>query len=118
MSYPSVSQFLPENATEYEARQAIWQAIQIDLKLGVEWIKQKFGSLQNGEQAFFEEDPNSVLGKQIARLIGADTTRQILEEELGLTFRFYNCCGVGAKKGGKLKIDFVKQALSQVTPDC
>lgn len=67
--------------------------------------------------------PDSTAGKQVARLLGTDAAREILEEKLSMQFAFANCCGgigddVKKKgKGGKL-FNAIDQVRWQIAPDC
>lgn len=69
--------------------------------------------------------PDSEAGRQVARLLGTDEARSILEEELSMQFAFANCCGgigddtkkKGKGKGGKL-FTAVDQIRWQIAPDC
>lgn len=45
-------------------------------------------------------DPNSALGRQVARLM-TDAVRPIIEKEIGIKLTFLNCCKKGSGEEGK-----------------
>ena len=127
MSYPSVKQILEnqnislENADEVDLKEVLWQGLQIDLPLGINWLTQNFSSLKDGEELVMPGiDPNSELGKQLIRIVGCDLPRSVAEEKLNIGLAMYNCCKVVGKggKGNKPSLSFKIQLQQQLTPDC
>ncbi|MFN7160557.1 MAG: hypothetical protein ACK4NC_03015 [Candidatus Gracilibacteria bacterium] len=121
MSFQSVKKVLQNKGltfedlstkTEKEQIAILWEGIQIDLQEGVAYIRDFVAAFKvsNEERFLFTEDPNSLLGRQIARLLGTDICRMILEEQFGVKFAFYNCCnGVVANSKDKLKLSVLEQ---------
>ncbi len=104
MSYPSLNRFYeqagttPERATISQHHAAYLAAFEHDLPLGMAHVRELASSVQRGEpQPEITLDPNSVEGKQLARLIGADVARNVLQQHFGVRFTFFNCCGVVAE---------------------
>jgi hypothetical protein len=103
MSYPSLNRFYeqagttPENATICQHHAAYLAAFEQDLPLGMAHVRKLADSIKQGEpQSEITLDPNSIAGKQLARLIGADVARSVLQQHFGVRFTFFNCCGVVA----------------------
>lgn len=107
MSYPAITMILDERgidldtAPESELRGALWEAFQQNLPDGVAWLRSLTAEMiESGEVVTRHEDPDSPLGRQIARILGTDVARSIAEEQFGrefgvpaLAFGMYNCCG-------------------------
>jgi hypothetical protein len=103
MSYPSVVAILRERgisletATDAEIRDVLLEAFHQDLGTGMSYLKNTAEKVKKtGERSLEAEDPNSLVGKQLARILGADIARRIVENHFGVAFGFYNCCGVTA----------------------
>jgi len=103
MSYPSVVTVLEEKdvnletATDAQIRDVLLEAFQRDLGIGMSYLKKAAKHVKRTGQRFLEaEDPNSPVGKQLTRLLGADVARGIVEQHFGVAFGLYNCCGVTA----------------------
>ena len=103
MSYPSVVAVLNERgvtletATDAEIRNVLLEAFGRDLGLGMSYLKRAAQKVKStGERYLEAEDPNSPVGKQLIRLLGADIARSVVEEHFGVAFGLYNCCGVTA----------------------
>jgi hypothetical protein len=103
MSYPSVVSVLKEQdvsletATDAEISNVLLSAFHKDLGLGMSYLKSTAEKVKHTGQRFLSaEDPNSPVGKQLTRLLGADIARGIVERHFGVAFGLYNCCGVTA----------------------
>lgn len=101
MSYPSVVAVLEEQgvsletATDAEIKNILLEAFHRDLGLGMSYLKSATEKVRKTGERFLEaEDPNSPVGKQLTRLLGADVARGIVEQHFGVAFGLYNCCGV------------------------
>jgi hypothetical protein len=125
MSYPSISAILQtrnlniDSANETELRESLWEALQLDLPLGVSYLVEfaKQTPLK-GQKTGEDIDPNSLLGKQIIRIVGCDLPKSVFEEKTGVNFGLYNCCQVVAKRGGDPILDLKWQLKKQFTADC
>lgn len=49
---------------------------------------------RRGKGVVVDFNPDSVVGKQIARLLGTDAARPLIEGRAGVKFGFANCCRV------------------------
>ncbi len=103
MSYPSLNRFYeqagitPETATVSQHHSAYLAAFEHDLPLGMQHVRSLATRIKEGApQSEITLDPNSVEGKQLARLMGADVARKVLQQHFGVRFTFFNCCGVVA----------------------
>ncbi|MBS3903648.1 MAG: hypothetical protein KGZ30_04745 [Anaplasmataceae bacterium] len=103
MSYPSIATILKqrglnlETASEEELKGALWEALRTNLGDGIAYLERLAARVkESGERLIEIEDPNSPLGRQLARLVGTDVSRAVCEEKLGIAFGFYNCCNVVA----------------------
>jgi hypothetical protein len=104
MSYPSIASIIDErnidldHADEETLRNALWEAFRRDLPDGTRYLNDLVQDLSKASERRILriEDPNSTLGKQLTRLLGADVARGICEEKLGAQFGLYNCCTVVA----------------------
>jgi hypothetical protein len=103
MSYPSVVAVLEEQgitlktATDAQIKNVLLEAFHRDLGIGMSYLKSVAERIKSTDVRFLAaEDPNSTLGKQLMRLLGADIARSIVEEHFGVAFGLYNCCGVAA----------------------
>jgi hypothetical protein len=103
MSYPSLNRFYeqagvtPETATISQHHAAYLAAFEHDLPLGMRRVRDLAAKIQEGApHSEITLDPASIEGKQVARLIGADAARRVLQQHLGVRFTFFNCCGVAA----------------------
>lgn len=99
MSYPSVNRHLEiqganlNTATEAQLASALLSAFEEDLSLGMAEVGKLIKKLEEtGDRAMHTLHPNSVEGKQFARLLAPDMPRQVLQEHFGVQFGFYNCC--------------------------
>jgi hypothetical protein len=82
-------------ADESIARDILAEAIKKDCADGVRYLHAKVHEADKaGHTVLFVEDPNSALGKQIARLFAAPIIREIVKERFlhGREIVFYNCC--------------------------
>jgi hypothetical protein len=80
---------------EKVARNILAEAIKQDCPEGVRYLHRAVHEADNaGKTITFNEDPNSPLGKQIARLYAAPIIRDIVKEHFlhGREIVFYNCC--------------------------
>lgn len=86
----------PANLTDEDlARDILAEAIKADCADGVKYLHKKIHEADKaGGTITFTEDPNSPLGKQIARLFAAPIVREIVRERFlhGREIVFYNCC--------------------------
>jgi hypothetical protein len=103
MSYPSVKQvleksgFTVESANADELRAALWETFALDLAEGINHLTAVAKRVkETGERVLNIQDPNSPLGKQLIRLVGTDIARSICQQQLGVAFGIYNCCGIVA----------------------
>lgn len=103
MNRPSLNQFYeragttPEHATISPHRAAYLPAFEHGMPLGMTHVHELTAGIRRGEpQPEITLDPNSVAGKQLARMIGADVARSVLQQHFGVRFTFFNCCGVVA----------------------
>lgn len=121
MSYPSITPILEkshlhlDSATDEQLQNALWQAFETDLSLGMEYLKKFAENVKNHSSSVLEIlEPNSDLGKQILRLLGTDIARKIVEQKLGIYFGLYNCCVVkGALKKEDLDMTYKEQIQLQ-----
>lgn len=121
MSYPSVNKHLEAQGTTLDAASdaqmvsAFLAAFREDLPLGMTRVDELVGKTKStGRRAMITLNPNSDEGKQFARLLGADITRQVLEQHHGVSFGFYNCCkGVAAFAKDDLKMTLREQIEAQ-----
>src|SRR5579871_2510570 len=103
MSYPSVVSILEEQgiavetATNEQIKNVLLEAFHRDLGSGMAYLNHAAASVKKTGRRFLRaEDPNSPVGKQLTRLLGADIARGIVEEHFAVAFGLYNCCGVTA----------------------
>jgi hypothetical protein len=125
MSYPSIAKILADKnidleiANNLQLRESLWEALQIDLPLGFKYLFDFAQNTNDQSQNTGEDiDPNSLLGKQIIRIIGCDLPKTLFEEKTGVRFGLYNCCQVVAKRGGDPVMDLKWQLKKQFTADC
>ncbi len=117
MSYPSIVAILKEKGvtleqvSESQARGLLWQAFQRDLSLGIAKLKELAEeALGHNKRMVHVEDPNSPLGKQLVRLLGADVARSICSEQMDVAFALGNCCvAVVAPKSDLLQLTAIEQ---------
>jgi hypothetical protein len=103
MSYPSVVAVLEnrginlETATDAQIRSVLLEAFRADLGMGMSYLAGVAEKVRKTGQRFLKaEDPNSPVGKQLIRLLGADIARGVVEPHFDVAFGLYNCCGVTA----------------------
>ena len=103
MSYPSIAAVLKERhvdldtANNGELEGVLREAFRRNLPNGMSYLETLAAQIkQTGQRLLQPEDPNSLVGKQLIRLLGTDVARGIVERELGVAFGLYNCCGVVA----------------------
>lgn len=121
MSYPSINRHLDAqgatiySATDAEMQLAFMAAFREDLPLGIQHVEALVGKVAaNKGRAMIDLDPNSAEGRQVARLLGADIARSVLENHYGLAFGFYNCCKpVAAPTRDALKLTYREQIAAQ-----
>jgi hypothetical protein len=83
-----------ETASENQLHSALLAAFREDLPLGFARVRELVERFHEGNERRdqLELDPLSKEGKQLARLLGADVARKVIEKHLGVCFGFYNCC--------------------------
>lgn len=121
MSYPSIASIVHEmglsleSANPEELKEALWRALSTDLSTGITYLQTVATEcLTQGVRLLKVEDPNSVLGKQLIRLLGTDVARQLCSERLGVAFGFYNCCSpVIAPAANMLNLSILEQVQLQ-----
>lgn len=121
MSYPAIKEIIAsrninlETASEEQLEECLWEAFQTNLPDGVAWVKNLAEqAVLADKKVLLSEDPNSALGKQIARLLGTDIARGILQKKFGVAFGFYNCCsGAAAPRESMLKLSAREQVMFQ-----
>jgi uncharacterized membrane protein len=101
MSYPSIKEVVKERgidtntASEAELSEALWQALNTDLKDGINYLELVAHEVKQKDRKVRKiEDPKSPLGQQILRLLGTDIARQLVSDKFDVRFALYNCCGV------------------------
>jgi hypothetical protein len=100
MSFPSISEVIREQNIDLQVASdevldgAIFEALHRNLHAGFHYLEDMADDLLLGhEKRILKiEDPNSMLGKQIIRLLGGDVARGICEQRFGVAFGLYNCC--------------------------
>lgn len=126
MSFPSAHTRLIsmgttiETATEKEARAALLYAMEHDTPEGFAALRDLSQRINNSEDNTVVTqgyDPNSEVGRQVARMM-TDVCRPIIEEHFGVGFTFLNCCDISGKKGGRPTKCAHAQIRLQITPDC
>lgn len=125
MSYPSITKVLEsqelnlQTSSESALRNALYEALKIDLPVGLEYLDKFAAKVGDNQQICGDDiDPNSLLGKQIIRIVGCDIPRSIVEEKTGVYFGMYNCCKVEARRGDKPVMDIRLQLQGQFTANC
>jgi hypothetical protein len=121
MSYPSISEIMTarglslETASDRELRDALWEAFNVNLKEGVQYLTSLAAEVkESGKKVVRPEDPDSPLGKKIIRLLGTDVARSIMSERLGVPFALYNCCcAVAAPSAEELEVSAREQIAMQ-----
>lgn len=89
-------------------------AFAANLPLGMAAIKEVVESRKKGApKGPVNYDPNSDVGKQIIRLMGADVPRQLLEQNYGVRFLFLNCCAPAVYLEGETFPTFEEQLQMQ-----
>lgn len=74
---------------------------------------------RRGDGVIIDFDPDSTLGKQIARLLGTDAARPIMTGETGLHLGFANCCKVLASaRADDVRFSAEDQIKWQSSIDC
>jgi hypothetical protein len=101
MSYPSIKEIVAhrgldlQNANENQIKPVLLEAFRVDLSNGMSFLEKLAAEVKaTGKRLLHIESPNSPLGKQLIRLLGADISRKLVTENLGVAFGFYNCCNV------------------------
>ena len=102
-----------DTAAGYVACMAFGRVVREEIPRPVEFIKNYLVEAGHGEHAkdvlrfqreegntWVDYDPNSVLGRQVTRLM-TDSVRPILQEQIGVEITFLNCCKTGSGKDGK-----------------
>lgn len=110
---------------EQEKKDIFYEALQVQLPLGVAWMEQAIENFKQGkrdedhaERLVVTEDPHSETGKQAIRLF-FDIPRKIFEERHGVVIGSYNCCkAVIAENTANLGLSLEEQFALQSTPDC
>jgi hypothetical protein len=122
MSFPTVQSHLEgqgvtdvSDATDEQLHAALIRAFDEDLPAGMAYLREQAQEcLALGDRVLRIEDPNSPLGKQIARLCGSDIGRKHVEQEFGVAIGFYNCCSpVMAPTRAQLQITEQEQIMLQ-----
>ena len=100
MSFPSIVALARERGltlpdiTEAEAKELLIASVRKDCPEGVAYLHARAHDAKNANQVVsWAENPNSILGRQLARL-HTDAVRPVVEEFIchGMGLRFYNCC--------------------------
>ena len=111
----------------YTAIMAVVEAARDHVSDPLAFIRQRLGdravdvlrSEQRGEGIWVNFDPNSKLGGQIARLMGTDVARPLMEEHAGMQLGYANCCGVLASVNpADVRFTAHDQVHAQRTIDC
>lgn len=110
---------------EAEQKKLMWEALNNELPLGMTFIQNAVNRFKKGERdtdvknrLIASEDPNSLTGKQVIRLL-FDMPRKLIVDHYGVTIGGYNCCGlVIADDEDGLQMSIAEQFLMQSTPDC
>lgn len=112
----------PDTATPDQAREALLGAMMTDTKAGFDFLAAlviagrervgdaltymrerlpehadailRFEWINDNTGLKVDVAPDSVLGRQLGRLMGTDSARPLLAEHLESNFGFANCCGV------------------------
>lgn len=64
-------------------------------------------------------DPNSKLGGQVARLLGTDVARPLMQQHAGMQLGYANCCGILASENPEdVRFTAHDQVHAQRTIDC
>lgn len=121
MSYPSIAEIIAQRgislntASEGELREALWEAFNVNLKEGVDYLTALATEVkEKGQKIVRPEDPDSPLGKKIIRLLGTDVARSIMSGRLGVSFALYNCCcAVAAPSAEELALSALEQITMQ-----
>ncbi|MBP9711365.1 MAG: hypothetical protein KBD50_03870 [Candidatus Pacebacteria bacterium] len=127
MSFPSVAAVAAErdydlNAlTQDQAAEVLTEAVRRDCPEAVAYLHHlsHLAQRSEGEGVPWNEDPNSVLGKQLIRIHASDAVRPLVEKHFchGERLTFVNCCG--GKVGGQKPKDedlLILQIHSQAGP--
>lgn len=105
MSYPAL---VGKSPADFMA------AFSVNLPLGMEAIDQVVANRKNGSpKGPVNYDPNSNVGKQIIRLMGAHVPRKLLESHHGVRFLFLNCCAPAVYLEGEAFPSFDEQLQMQ-----
>jgi hypothetical protein len=122
LSYPSIYKHVENHgvtlatATDEQLECSFIGAFKEDLPLGFAKVEELVTQLKesDGERVMLSLDPTSEEGKQYARLLGADVSRQVLERHFGVALGFYNCCaGVAGSDSTKLALNMREQIQVQ-----
>lgn len=127
MSFPSVATVAAERGydlgtlTGAQAEEVLVEAIRRDCPEAVKYLHRLSHVAQQsaGIGAPWNEDPNSMLGKQLIRIHASDAVRPLVEKHFchGERLTFVNCCG--GKVGGQKPKDedlLILQIHSQAGP--
>jgi hypothetical protein len=105
MSYPALAGKSPAD---------FMVAFSTNLPLGMKAIDHVVSLRRSGtSQGPVNYDPNSDVGKQIIRLMGADVPRKLLEAYHGVRFLFLNCCAPAVYLEGETFPSFEEQLQMQ-----
>lgn len=126
MSYPSAAGLLQAkgltiaNATPEQLQDVLWEAFHTHLPLGVNYLEAFANRVKTtGQRVLQVEDPNTDLGRQLARLLGTDIARPVCEAKLGIALGLYNCCApVGAPDHAGLRMTMQEQITLQTSANC
>ena len=123
MSYPSIHKHIEsqgvtlDTATDAQLECSFIGAFKEDLPLGFAKVEELVSQPKTGnkERVMLSLDPNGEEGKQYARLLGADVSRQVLERYFDVNLGFYNCCaGVAGAGSDRTKLGMNMREQIQV----
>ena len=87
----------PEHGTISPHHAAYVPAFEHGMPVGMTRVLELTAGIRRGEpQPEITLAPNSVAGRQLARLIGVDVARSVPQQHFGARFTFFNRCGVVA----------------------
>jgi hypothetical protein len=87
--------------------------------LGEEYKKDVLRCEPIGEGIAVDFDPLSKTGLEIARLLGTDAARPLIEEEIGMPLGYANCCKVIASaRHADVEVTVLQQIEWQSSIDC
>ncbi|HVY72726.1 MAG TPA: hypothetical protein VG984_01585 [Candidatus Paceibacterota bacterium] len=74
---------------------------------------------RRGRGVMVDINPDSVVGKQVARLLGTDAARPLMVAEAGMALGFANCCRILASPDKEdVQVSVEDQVRWQINIDC